>query len=252
MPVINIVLEDLNRMLKDKLSSTDFANIIPKIGADPDEINDSEAIVEFFPDRPDLLSTEGVARALRSFTEQSLGLIEYEVKPQTTHMFISKEVMEIRPCISGGIVRGVTLDDISIKCLMELQEKLHVTLGRKRKKVSIGIHDLSKIEGPFTYDICSPHEPAFVPLQKDYEMTPEEIISWNPIGDPAAVAECLSDEIKRVGSCHIALYMTMGNTDHEVAMRSIRRFGDEVVPLIEKEVGPLAGVNVPKPMQAAE
>ena len=48
MPVINIVLEDLNRMLKDKLSSTDFANIIPKIGADPDEINDSEAIVEFF------------------------------------------------------------------------------------------------------------------------------------------------------------------------------------------------------------
>jgi len=182
MPVINIVLEDLNRMLKDKLSSTDFANIIPKIGADPDEINDSEAIVEFFPDRPDLLSTEGVARALRSFTEQSLGLIEYEVKKQTTHMFISKEVMEIRPCISGGIVRGVTLDDISIKCLMELQEKLHVTLGRKRKKVSIGIHDLSKIEGPFTYDICSPHEPAFVPLQKDYEMTPQEILEEHPKG----------------------------------------------------------------------
>ena len=52
MPVINIVLEDLNRMLKDNLSSADFANIIPKIGADPDEITDSEAIVEFFPDRP--------------------------------------------------------------------------------------------------------------------------------------------------------------------------------------------------------
>ena len=84
------------------------------------------------------------------------------------------------------------------------------------------------------------------------EMTPEEIMSWNPIGDPAAVAECLSDEIKRVGTCHIALYMTMGNTDHEVAMKSIRRFGDEVIPLIEKEVGPLAGVNVSKPMRAAE
>ena len=42
-----------------------------------------------FSDRPDLLSTEG-ARALRSFTEQSLGLIEYEVNTQTTHMFISK------------------------------------------------------------------------------------------------------------------------------------------------------------------
>ena len=149
MPVINIALEDLNRMLKDKLSVADFASIIPKIGADPDEINDSEAIVEFFPDRPDLLSTEGVARALRAFTEQNLGLVEYEVSPPTTQIFVSQEVMEIRPCISGGIVRGVTLDDISIRCIMELQEKLHVTLGRKRKKVSIGIHDLSKLEGPF-------------------------------------------------------------------------------------------------------
>ena len=146
MPVINIVLEDLNRMLKDNLSSADFANIIPKIGADPDEITDSEAIVEFFPDRPDLLSTEGVARALRAFTEQRLGLIEYEVKSPTTQMFVSSEVLKIRPSISAGIVRGVTLDDIAIKSLMELQEKLHVTLGRKRKKVSIGIHDLSKLE----------------------------------------------------------------------------------------------------------
>ena len=144
MPVINIVLEDLNRMLKEKLTSTDFDRTIPKIGAHPDEINDSEAIVEFFPDRPDLLSTEGVARALRAFTEQNLGLIEYEVSPPTTQIFVSQEVMEIRPSISGGIVRGVTLDDISIRCIMELQEKLHVTLGRKRKKVSIGIHDLSK------------------------------------------------------------------------------------------------------------
>ena len=182
MPVINIALEDLNRMLKDKLSAADFASIIPKIGADPDEINDSEATVEFFPDRPDLLSTEGVARALRAFTEQNLGLIEYEVSPPTTQIFVSQEVMEIRPSISGGIVRGVTLDDISIRCIMELQEKLHVTLGRKRKKVSIGIHDLSKLEGPFNYDTCSPHEPAFVPLQKNYEMTPQEILEEHPKG----------------------------------------------------------------------
>ena len=182
MPVINIVLEDLNRMLKERMSSNDFANVIPKIGADPDQINDSDATIEFFPDRPDLLSTEGVARALRAFTEQSLGLTEYEVKPPTTHMFVSQEVMEIRPSISGGIVRGVILDDISIRCLMELQEKLHVTLGRKRRKVSIGIHDLSKLEGPFNYDTCSPHEPAFVPLQKDYEMTPQEILNDHPKG----------------------------------------------------------------------
>jgi len=84
------------------------------------------------------------------------------------------------------------------------------------------------------------------------EMSPEDILKWNPIGDVETVAECLADEITRVGSTHIALYMTIGRTDHEVVMKSIRRFGDEVVPLIEKKVGPLGGVNMPKPLAAAQ
>ena len=137
MPVINIELEDLNRMLKSPISSDDFSRIIPEIGADLDEIEENEAVIEFFPDRPDLLSAEGVARAVRAFTEQELGLVVYETKPASTHMVVSPEVIQIRPFVLGGIVRGVELDNTAIKSLMELQEKLHVTLGRKRKKVSI-------------------------------------------------------------------------------------------------------------------
>ncbi len=86
----------------------------------------------------------------------------------------------------------------------------------------------------------------------DGEMSPEDILAWNPIGNVEKVAECLVDEITRVGSAQIALYMTIGRTDHEVVMKSIRRFGDEVVPLIEKTVGPLGGVNIPKPLAAAQ
>ena len=182
MPVINIELEDLNRMLKSPISSDDFSRIIPEIGADLDEIEENEAVIEFFPDRPDLLSAEGVARAVRAFTEQELGLVVYDTKPASTHMVVSPEVIQIRPFVLGGIVRGVELDNTAIKSLMELQEKLHVTLGRKRKKVSIGIHDLSRLKAPFNYGTCSPHEPAFVPLQKDYEMTPEEILNEHPKG----------------------------------------------------------------------
>jgi len=182
MPVINIQFDDLNRMLKEPISSDDFSNIIPLIGSDPDEVGEEEAVVEFFPDRPDLLSTEGVARAIRAFSEQQLGLVDYITKKPSTHMTISKEVLDIRPEVLGGVVRDIKLDNTSIKCLMELQEKLHVTLGRKRSKVSIGIHDLAKLKPPFHYTTCSPHEPAFVPLQKDYEMTPEEILKEHPKG----------------------------------------------------------------------
>jgi alkanesulfonate monooxygenase SsuD/methylene tetrahydromethanopterin reductase-like flavin-dependent oxidoreductase (luciferase family) len=84
------------------------------------------------------------------------------------------------------------------------------------------------------------------------EMSPEDILKWNPIGNVETVAECLADEITRVGTNHIALYMTIGRADHEVVMKSIHRFGDEVIPMIEKEVGPLGGVNIPKPMAAAQ
>ena len=115
MPVINIELNDLNRMLKEPISSDDFSKIISQIGSDPDEINNEEAIVEFFPDRPDLLSTEGVARAIRAFSEQQLGLVDYVTKSPSTHMIISKEVLEIRPEVLGAIVRDIKLDNTSIK-----------------------------------------------------------------------------------------------------------------------------------------
>lgn len=84
------------------------------------------------------------------------------------------------------------------------------------------------------------------------ELTPEDILAGNPIGDPHRVAEALVEEINRVGTSHIALYMTIGRTDHEAVMRSIRRFGDEVIPLVEKAVGPLAAVNRPQPLAAAQ
>lgn len=77
------------------------------------------------------------------------------------------------------------------------------------------------------------------------EMSPEDIAAWNPIGDPETVAEQLAAEIRAVGPSHIALYMTIGTVDHSRVMRSIERFGAEVMPLIERELGPLADVNVP-------
>lgn len=79
----------------------------------------------------------------------------------------------------------------------------------------------------------------------DGEMSPADIVAWNPIGDAQTVAEKLIEEIQSVGANHIALYMTIGATDHARVLRSIERFGAEVIPLIEREVGPLSGVNLP-------
>ncbi|HJP44318.1 MAG: phenylalanine--tRNA ligase subunit beta [Candidatus Poseidoniia archaeon] len=192
MPVITINLEDLNRLLPQPLSPAELRETIPLLGADPDEISDHEAVIEFFPDRPDLLSTEGVARALRAFTGQAPGLVRCAVAKPKTWLSVEPSITDIRPWFLGGIVRGVTLDDVALRSLMELQEKLHVTTGRRRRKASIGIHDMAPLKPPFRFYGCSPHEPAFIPLGCDEPMTPEEILQEHPKG--VAYAHIIADE----------------------------------------------------------
>ena len=54
------------------------------------------------------------------------------------------QLAKIRPFVTGIIARNGSLDDESIKQLINMQEDLHFGLGRKRKKSSIGIHDLDR------------------------------------------------------------------------------------------------------------
>lgn len=76
------------------------------------------------------------------------------------------------------------------------------------------------------------------------EMSPEELLAWNPIGDAETVAEKLAAEISAVTPAHMGLYMTMGSMPHKTAMRSIERFGTDVLPKLEKALGSLARIGV--------
>ena len=69
------------------------------------------------------------------------------------------------------------------------------------------------------------------------EPTLEELVANNPIGDPETVAERIVEEVRRVGSFHMSLYMHVGSMPLEKSMRSIERFAAEVMPLVEKELG---------------
>ena len=61
----------------------------------------------------------------------------------------------VRPVILGAVVRGVDNgasheeNDAFIQALMDHQEKLHFSIGRRRKRASIGVHDLSTLAPPF-------------------------------------------------------------------------------------------------------
>lgn len=184
MPVINFKYSDLCTMLGEKVPQETLIRRIPMIGADMHETEGEtdEMSVEFFPDRPDLYSVEGLARAMRAFLDIKPGMKSYEVGQSGVEVFIDKSVKAVRPWFLCGVVKDVEITDDLLKSLMEMQEKLHITIGRKRSKLAIGIHDLNKVEPPFTYRLAEPHSVRFIPLAMTEEMDLCEILEKNEKG----------------------------------------------------------------------
>ena len=168
----------------ERLPRTDHKTIIekvPLIGSDVERTEEDHADVEFFPDRPDLFSPEGVARAMRGYLGIETGLPSYPVKPSGISFTIDPKLAEIRPVLGAAVIRGISFDDESIQSIMSLQESLHWAVGRGRSKVAIGIHDLDAVRPPFRY-IASPRSRSFVPLDYTEWMTMEEILEKHPKG----------------------------------------------------------------------
>ena len=184
MPVINFKYSDLCSLIGQEVPMETLADRIPMIGADIEhaEAGCDDMSVEFFPDRPDLYCVEGTARGMRAFLGIEKGMKTYDVTKSDIDVFVDDSVKNVRPYFLCGVVRGVDIDDNMLKSIMEMQEKLHTTIGRKRKKLAIGIHDLDKINAPFTYRLAEPRSIRFVPLAKTEEMDMEEILTKHEKG----------------------------------------------------------------------
>src|SRR5207245_377197 len=66
--------------------------------------------------------------------------------------------------------------------LVDLQEKLMLTVGRHRKKVAIGIHDMDKVTPPYTYKAVLPEDVRCTPLGMAEEMDLREILAKHEKG----------------------------------------------------------------------
>ena len=179
MAVISLPYKYLERLTRtDRKTILDYVALI---GSDVERIEDDHADVEFFPDRPDLFSPEGVARAMRGYLGIETGLPLYPVTPSGISFTVDPKLADIRPVLGAAVIRGVEFDDESIQSIMSLQESLHWAVGRGRSKVAIGIHDLDSVKPPFRY-IASSRSRKFVPLDYTEEMTMDEILEQHPKG----------------------------------------------------------------------
>lgn len=157
---------------------------IAMFGTPLEKFDDNEMEIEIFPNRPDLLSYQGYKRSFLSFLGKKTGLKKYELnKPEKNYqVIIDSSVKEVRPFTVCAIVKDLKLDNERIKELIEIQEKLHLTLGRKRKKLAIGIYPLEKIKLPITFKALEPDYIKFIPLESDREMSGLQILQKHPTG----------------------------------------------------------------------
>jgi len=157
---------------------------IAMFGTPLESFDDKEIELEIFPDRPDMLSYQGFKRGFLGFLGKDMGLKKYKLySPEKNYkIIIETSVKNIRPFTACAIVKGLKFDDEKIKEIIEIQEKLHLTMGRKRKKVAIGIYPLEKIKLPITFKAIEPDKIKFIPLETSKEMSGLQILQKHPAG----------------------------------------------------------------------
>src|SRR3989338_11500167 len=181
MPTITLNKNYLLKLLNKKISDKELEEKIPMLGTDLSKIEKNEIVVEVFPNRPDMLSEQGFARALSSFLGIETGLRKYEVKRSNSICRVDK-TLKSWPYVVTAIVKGLEFNDEMIREIIQLQEKLHITHLRDRRKGGIGIYPLDKIAMPITFTSESLNKINFRPLGSDKEMSGREVLENHDAG----------------------------------------------------------------------
>jgi phenylalanyl-tRNA synthetase beta chain len=132
--------------------------------------------------RPDIWSTEGIARALRGYQGLEVGIKEYSAEKVAVNIAVDRELADIRPFICCSVVLGVGMNDAIIRGFVQLQEKLDKSYGRSRRRSSIGFYDFDLITPPLRYGVAAPDEVRFVPLEGTEPLSLREILEQHPKG----------------------------------------------------------------------
>ena len=97
MPTITLDKKDLMKLLGRTIPDEKLKDRISMLGTDLEKVTSNEIEVEIFPNRPDMLSAEGFARALSSFIGIKKGLREYKVNKSIYKSKKDKKVSSVRP-----------------------------------------------------------------------------------------------------------------------------------------------------------
>ena len=205
MPNVNVLKKELFAAIGKEFTDDEFFNICFQIGfeleiGDAEEmqmnrndhngnsINISKEIVykiEVAANRYDLLCIEGISVAFKTY----LGLGKaprYTVKnhaEKLQEIIVKPETVSVRPHVVACVLRNITFDVKSYNSFIDLQDKLHQNICRRRTLASMGTHDLDKFanDSPITYEAVAPKDIVFQALKQSESMKNRQVLSLPPI-----------------------------------------------------------------------
>ncbi len=181
MPVIELSYSRLQKLI-GKVTKKQISDLLPFLGLDIESEDKDLVRIEYSPNRPDYSTDYGIALGMQGLFGIKTGIVKLNVKKSNNYQIsVNSSVTKIRPFVTGIIAKNGKVDDKTIKQLMTMQEDLHFGIGRKRKKSSIGIHDLDKISFPLVYTTTT-RDHKFIPLNSEKETTVSEILVNTDVG----------------------------------------------------------------------
>ena len=182
MPVIELNLNRIKKIISGNVTKKRIVDTLPFLGLDIESQDGDKIRIEYSPNRPDYSTDFGIALGLEGLLGIKKGIQKTNIKKQGKfEIKVDPSVSKIRPFVTGVIARNGTINDETIKQLMNMQEDLHFGIGRKRKKSSIGLHDLDRISFPLNYT-TSTRGHSFVPLNSESKHTIDQILSETEVG----------------------------------------------------------------------
>lgn len=197
MPTVSVKKELLFRSLGQVYTDEEFDELCFEYGLELDEVTSekqmiskeqgeekaSEASDEIIykidvpANRYDLLCLEGLTRSLLVFLGKSPIPNYKAIRPDNPQLLVIKpETANVRPHCVAAVLRNVVFTPDSYNSFIELQDKLHQNICRKRTLVAIGTHDLDTLKGPFRYTAEPPNEIKFKALNQPKENTAAELM----------------------------------------------------------------------------
>ena len=176
---------ELNKYIGKELSVEEIETTLKDLGMDLKGISndfDPELKIELTAEKLDMVSAVGIARAIKYYKKIATQIPEYEVIIGENSLIVDESVNNSRPKTVAAIIRNIPMNKKILDDMIKIQEKIHDSFGRGRKKAAIGIYPVDEIKFPIYYNSEKSEDIIFTPLESEIEMNGREILEQHNLG----------------------------------------------------------------------